>query len=111
MAASLKDELEELRVRYALLEKEANSLKQENIQLKNSTTTNNSNTLQHTREFWVDIDQKCMTDPDSVKLMIKNKQLTLDDRNEWGNTILMVAAENGAYELVQFCLVHPLFIP
>ena len=107
MAASLNEKLQDLQARYDLLEKKANSLEQENLKLKRSNESNiANNTMKHTKEFWLTIDDKCMTDPDSVKLMIKNKKLTLNDQNQWGRTVMMIAAECGAYQLVQFCLVY-----
>ena len=48
--------------------------------------------------------QKLKSDPDSIKLMIKNKVMTLQDNDHLGRTVVMLAAWYGCYELVQFCI-------
>ena len=54
-------------------------------------------------DFWTDIEYRLISDPDSVKLMIKNKTMTIHDRNPAQRTVLMRASSLGCYELVQFC--------
>ena len=68
------------------------------------TSSNPSTKLSHNFAFWQEVKNKCIAEPDSVKLMIKNKELSLTDLNIFGETVLNIAAKCGAYQLVQFCI-------
>ena len=60
-------------------------------------------------DFWSEIYHRLRGDPDSIKLMIKNKAMTIHDMDSDGMTILMFAACFGCYELVQFCMYILIF--
>ena len=60
--------------------------------------------IQSDGDFWNDLNQKLISDPDSVKLMIKNGVMTIHDIDEYGRTVMMHAAKRGCYEMVQFCI-------
>ena len=53
--------------------------------------------------FWKEVEEKVIREPESVKLMIKNKELSLSETNHAGRTVLCLAAEYGDYQLTQFC--------
>merc|ERR1712228_809237 len=41
---------------------------------------------------------------DSIKIMIKTGKMTVYDTDHWNKTLLHIAAETGAYDLVQFLI-------
>ena len=61
-------------------------------------------------DFWTDIKNRLISDADSVKLMIKNKAMTIYDRDLQERTILIKASQFGCYELVQFCKSFLIYI-
>eukprot|EP01084_Bolivina_argentea_P203409 347434_1 len=93
---ALEDKFKALEVQYKLLEKENELLRQEK-----STA---SDKLEHSDEFWLDIKNRFISDPDSVKFMIKNKTVTLNDTDRRGMTVLILAAFYGCYKMVQYCI-------
>ena len=51
-----------------------------------------------------DIKAKGQNDPDAIKLMVKNKEIGINDKIWVGRTLLVVSAWYGAYDLVNFCI-------
>ena len=51
----------------------------------------------HDYTFWKEMDIKILTEPETVKWMIKNKELSVTETDDGGCTILCVAASLGAY--------------
>eukprot|EP01084_Bolivina_argentea_P209389 356676_1 len=92
------EEFKTLKQKYAKMKQEYNQLR-EKQSLSNSTEQN-----EHSTEFWDDIIVKVMKDPDYVKSLIRNKTINQNDVNQDGQTLLMIAAGYGSYEIVQFCL-------
>ena len=84
--AEWKDRFEELEARYKRLEEEHKKLKEEKSNTGKSANTYGWN--EHSTEFWMDIKNKFIDDPDSIKLMFKNKQVTLQDRDQYNMTLL-----------------------
>eukprot|EP01084_Bolivina_argentea_P142419 250206_1 len=70
--------------------------------LKEKSSSQKSN--RHSKQFWDDIATKCVQDPDFIKSLIKNKTITMSDVNDKKQTLLIIAASRGSYEVVQFCL-------
>ena len=60
--------------------------------------------LSHNYTWWKEISRKCITEPDAIKLLIKNKELSLTETNFEGRTVMLLAARSGAYQLTQFCI-------
>ena len=98
--------VDDLQNRFDLLRKENEKLRKECEQLKKEKLNafNANKKLEHDNYFWMDIRHKCQTDQDYVKLLIKSKKLTIYDHDQRGETILIIAARQGAYKLVQFII-------
>eukprot|EP01083_Nonionella_stella_P002406 6952_1 len=65
-------------------------------------TRNASNKL--TEEFWKLINQKCKeNDKEFIERLVKTKQMTLEDTDKDGRTLLHIAAETSS-QIVQFCI-------
>ena len=86
---------------------------------KSSESTTNASNSTHGVAFWKIIGDKITSDPEYIKMLIKNKELSLTETNTSGQTILSLAAWRGAYQLTQFwylfilCpykLIHILFV-
>ena len=66
--------------------------------------------IKHSSDFWKEIGNHCTkkTGPfgtDSIKTMIKTGKMTVYDTDpKYGRTLLILAAREGAYELVQFLI-------
>eukprot|EP01083_Nonionella_stella_P174877 607421_1 len=89
------------------LQTEHDILKQNYAQLEAKTGSQYSKPHhEHTGEFWTDVEHKISTDPDYVKGLVRNKVLTVFDRNPFGQTLLMLAAYTGSYEITRFCINH-----
>ena len=88
---SLKEERDELSETVKSLTKDKND--------KSSTTKDNKK-----REIWDQIYDKLISDPDSIKLIIKRKLIDINEKDTFGQTILMLAADYGHYELAQFAI-------
>merc|ERR1712228_991143 len=58
-----------------------------------------------TPQFWKNLKTKLnLGDIDYVKDLIRSKKLNMDEINEKGRTLLMMAADVGNYELVSMCI-------
>eukprot|EP01083_Nonionella_stella_P078905 216203_1 len=89
------------------LQIEHDILKQNYAQLEAKTGSQYSKPHhEHTGEFWTDVEHKISTDPDYVKGLVRNKVLTVFDRNPFGQTLLMLASYTGSYEITRFCINH-----
>ena len=102
---------------HEVLEQKYNQLLKEKLQwLENEekmkseiatlkAVTNSPVMNQHDGDFWNIIKTKCVTDPEYIKNLVKNKVLSVHDRSPlMKRTLLLQAAFDGSYELVQFCL-------
>eukprot|EP01083_Nonionella_stella_P268593 908112_1 len=58
----------------------------------------------HGSEFWLQLKVNCLKDPDAVKALVKTKKMTVNDMNIKKKTLLIVAAGQGSYDMVQFCI-------
>ena len=79
--------------KFLALQNQFNTIQQENKQIKKEkeeiekkyqavtkhTSDRNSTNYQHDNAFWKMVQQKVNTDTDSIKVMIKNKTLGLND--------------------------------
>jgi len=103
----LLQEREEWQRERARLQKKVQALEQEKRardQERERERENAKNTTRRPKSFWNEIKSKMGTDPDFVKALIKNKQLSFDHVDEWKNNILLIAASAGNYDMVQFCI-------
>eukprot|EP01084_Bolivina_argentea_P194416 333564_1 len=92
-----KDKIKQLEEELTKIKEEYTKLKQENKALtkKESKTKN--------KQFWDNVHQKCATDVDYIKSLIRDKTIDMEDTDDQGRTILMMAAATGSYDLVQYC--------
>eukprot|EP01084_Bolivina_argentea_P316515 548674_1 len=90
--------IEALEQKLQFAEEQIAYLKQE-LSQPSTTTTN-----KHSDTFWTDLQHKCIHDPEAVKLMIKNKTISMTDTDKTGSTLLHYAAEEGQYDIVQLCI-------
>ena len=65
--------------------------------------------IEHSVDFWQNIKNNCTkkNGPFStadIKKKIKNKEMTVYDRNGLDQTLLIIAAQKGAYDLAQFLI-------
>ncbi len=91
----LTKQFKQLQERNKMLEKEISALKKSNHDI---------NATEHTQEFWDGIEQKLRTDPYAIKILLKNKEMSVHDTDHRGQTLLMLAAYHGSLEIVQICL-------
>ena len=94
-------------------EEENKQLRQENEQLKQQLRSlqqqNEYNNIRHSQEFWDDIEKKLIVDPDSIKQMIKNGTIKMEDKSpdkilQTGWTLIHYATVAGNYDICQLCL-------
>ena len=58
-----------------------------------------------TLTFWNDLAKKLKDgDIEGVKDLVRTKQLKIDEVNDLGRNLLMMAAQHGSYELVSMCI-------
>ena len=65
--------------------------------------------IQHSSDFWTKIWNGCSKSSGpygshAIKQMVKTGKMTANDTNACGNTLLIMASCNGAYELAQFLI-------
>ena len=92
--------------KYNKLHKDYNNIRKELNDIKNKQNKKtNTHKIKHSKEFWQDIRYKLdIGDTDSIKLMIKNKKLTVNDKDFKGKTILSLSAWKGLEDLSRFCI-------
>eukprot|EP01083_Nonionella_stella_P075654 205728_1 len=101
----LQKENQDVQRQYAKLKQQYFSAQKEIEQLKAAQLSANARLkMQHSAEFWIDIKDKVIRDPDYIKGLVKNKKMTLRDTNTCGQTLLCISAIKGSYSMVQFCL-------
>eukprot|EP01084_Bolivina_argentea_P303052 523169_1 len=89
-------EFEALEKAYAKLQQEHDLLKQK--------TAGGVQRNRHSKQFWEDIENKLKNDTDSVKKLIKDKVILMNDVNDNGWTLLQFAAYIGNYQITQLCI-------
>ena len=93
----LKKQLEELTLKYQCVQ-------QENNELRTQASTNKI--ITHPVTFWSNVKLNC-TKPkmiNTLKRMVKSKEMTVNDMNSRDETLLIIAAAKGSYDLVQFLI-------
>eukprot|EP01084_Bolivina_argentea_P093810 168666_1 len=113
----MEQEITELRKQLQTSQRENRLLKEENTNYQLLITKLNQNTLNKQNEthydnehneFWSKIRDALINkkySTDYIKSLIKNKKLKMDDvDNCHGQTLLIMAAYEGAYEIVELCL-------
>eukprot|EP00484_Ammonia_sp_Unknown_P023840 CAMPEP_0197035692 /NCGR_PEP_ID=MMETSP1384-20130603/13408_1 /TAXON_ID=29189 /ORGANISM="Ammonia sp." /LENGTH=1045 /DNA_ID=CAMNT_0042465783 /DNA_START=126 /DNA_END=3263 /DNA_ORIENTATION=- len=101
---SKKEMAELLRRERAQWLQERAALQKENEELKKHRREDLNKKIERPHPFWKKIVYSLRTDPDYVKTLIKNKELSFNDIDHWGKNILTLAAREGSYEIVQFCI-------
>ena len=106
--ANWEEKFLQLEAEHKLLQNKAESLEQDvinlNKQIQSTINVENESKNEHSGEFWKEVYELCLSDPDAIKTMIKNKTITLKDTDTTNRTILHMAAKRGAYQLAQFCI-------
>eukprot|EP01083_Nonionella_stella_P092226 258100_1 len=101
----LQKENQDVHRKYTELEQQYISAQKEIEQLKEAQlSANGSLKMQHSAEFWIDIKDKVIRDPDYIKGLVKHKKMTLQDTDTYNRTLLGISAQRGSYSMVQFCL-------
>ena len=90
---SLESEKNAIKKQYSALQQECNKL-QNKI---DSKQTKKSNSVSN--EIWNQIFDTMNTDTDGIKQLIKNGVVTMDDTDEFGDTLFHRAVEYGIYLL------------
>ena len=78
-------------------------------QLQDALSPNRIKTIEHSAEFWSNIRNGLSkkTGPfgsDAIKAMIKAGKMTVHDTDRGGQTLLILAASYGSYDLAQFLI-------
>eukprot|EP01084_Bolivina_argentea_P136793 240929_1 len=102
--SSWEEKFNEIQKERDNLKNQNNSLQKQNDELKKKGRISKSYKIEHSHDFWKDIRDRCHRDPDSIKLLVKNKKMTLNDTDKTGKTLLCIAACYGFYEVAQFCI-------
>eukprot|EP01083_Nonionella_stella_P305944 1069374_1 len=107
--SALQQELNEAHTKVESLEQQLIASQTENKRLRTELERNIEAPIQteinrHGTEFWAQIQVNCLKDPDAVKVLVKTKQLRVDDMNTNKETLLCVSAKVGSYNMVQFCI-------
>eukprot|EP01083_Nonionella_stella_P039281 106840_1 len=101
--ASLEEENQRLQEQLHTLQQQYDVLSQEHLELKQDRS-NVSAKRKHAEDFWRTIDDKCKYDPDYIKTLITQKEITMFEMNKDNDTLLIVASRRGCYEIVQLCI-------
>eukprot|EP01084_Bolivina_argentea_P072626 131869_1 len=90
-----KRQNEELKQKLALLERENAKLRKV-LPSKKHLQTN---------ELWKEIEDKIMSNNiDYIKLLINDKTINMFDTNKLNQTLLLLSAKHGSFEICQLCL-------
>ena len=101
----MKQQLEAYAVKTEALEKKCESLTDK----LNAVSPPKMQKIEHSNDFWTEIDNNCSkkTGPygsDAIKTMIKTGKMTIYDTDNWGQTLLHIAATRGAHDLAKFLI-------
>ena len=87
--------------KYNELQRKFNALKKRNEELESQVSSkkhSEANKIQHDQIFWLKIENLLdVADAESIKRMIKDKEMTVNDLDGNGMTILMLASVCNAY--------------
>ena len=61
-------------------------------------------------DMTADIKEKVRSDPDAIKLMVRNKEIGINDPIWDGRTLLIISAWFGSYDLCQYVFVTSLCV-
>eukprot|EP01083_Nonionella_stella_P073837 199931_1 len=92
------------------LRRELNEMKRKNKELESRCTSlqrqvqSNMMRTKHSDAFWEEVEDKCRSDPDYIKSLIKENKIQMTDLNKNKQTLLLVAAYRGSYDIVNLCL-------
>ena len=93
-------------------EKENQMLKK---QLEEALSPRKIKTIEHSAEFWTNIRNNLnqRTGPfgsDAIKAMIKAGKMTVHDTDKYDNTLLIISARYGSYDLAKFLINNVRFV-
>ena len=104
---TMDEELAKLRQELKEKSQTIKNLRQRNAELEASASSSSTQKV-HSDDFWSDIWFKCImrqsSEIDPIKSMIKRGELSVSETNRWNETILIIAAQCGAFDLVQFLI-------
>ena len=104
MAVSWEEKFNEIENKYNLLQNDYNTVQAKLSEYVNTTKSSNSPNDGHNFTFWKRTKELIMTQPEAIKAMIKNKELSLTETDHERWTILCWVAAYGDYQLAQFCM-------
>eukprot|EP01083_Nonionella_stella_P031595 86541_1 len=101
--------MDEMQQKWIDSQTKIETLQEENQRLRNELEKHTKSPIKseinrHGSELWKQIEVNCLKDPDAVKVLVKTKQITVNDMNTDKRTLLLVAACVGSYDMVQFCI-------
>ena len=97
---------------HRLQKRESDLLKQNellNDKLSTLSTSKSVQKISHSANFWSGISINCTNKAgpfgtDNIKTMLKTGKMTVYDMDGWDRTLLIIAAQYGAYDLAQFVI-------
>ena len=100
------DEIEENEQKYQSKDK-SDAVTHDNItnMEENKEDEDDDDSKKKTPQFWKNLDKKLQDDDiEFIKELVRNKEIKMDDVNDKGRNLLMLAVQYGKYELCSMCI-------
>eukprot|EP01083_Nonionella_stella_P205967 749572_1 len=110
----LKQQIHKLKADYEALQKKSKAEyealctksehQQKQIEKLKQLQESNQPQAVHSKEFWSMIGEKCKSDHEYLKELVKKGEIKMNETDDDGSTFLLYAAHEGAYELTQLAI-------